>query len=896
MAVRLCDTAWAKEHNRNPATLRIFPFGSTGIMLLGVVSLSVVAACWWQIYQPEGVWLPYLAGNSMHKPGNGPSIRVAEVSQHGQTVLVRIICDKIPHAGELTPVFSGPLFELPYVLPAEVTNVDCLLTTAPHTYDGKTIAGTNVLSGKPSFLLGFMLPDEQAAATAVALIKRLNLGKLHGLDSPLFILRRNLGKDANGKPIAEEICCWIELRAKSAAKKPETSNFYIGQAYFPKGDSIEITSIERTADSMTAKGRYSLASADSAMLALYITTTNSGSTRTDPKQTMQISKGSGEFELTYPHAISGWPHLSMYGDDGTPFATLYFGNKEETAEERKLDLGHDPTAGGAETRSPDMSPDDYPLVINAEHFDILHPPEPGQLDWRFNCFIPPDHLASLLFVCWSNGVPAINPGYCTYFKVGKTGGIDLFCSISCYRLASQSEFSKLNEDERQRILANCGYPESAGVTNAVWWNVNLGAGFTAGSLIAMPPLTRDDIQFPQSVHSGHQRVIPLAGFDRPEGDGNAGRSGVELRILLEPLRLPPIRVVPNEVDRTNYVSGSGLAGTMEEALNAIKTLPVEPTDDGSQLASPATNSSQQSLRERFVNRTAQDQEKYTPQQLHDAEQLYLVANQRWGTAEAKESLQTMIREYPDINRTGCAVLYLAQMSQGDERARYLQDCIDKYNDCFYGDGVQVGAYARFLLAGDCQSRGETGKAGALFDEIKTQYAGAIDHQGNLLVPEEPFLQQQLKLANAGNYWAKFKLWQAFSQGEVPVFDLHGHRTGKHEATKDPAEAGKWLAELVKGAYLAKFEPVNGFNPKTPKEMLDQFNEHCELHSGKDSLGGASFFRTTKQGEKLIGSFLTSTPDEFKKAIEQNPNFRLISIEVVTPEMFLSHEAARQESL
>ena len=144
-----------------------------------------------------------------------------------------------------------------------------------------------------------------------------------------------------------------------------------------------------------------------------------------------------------------------------------------------------------------------------------------------------------------------------------------------------------------------------------------------------------------------------------------------------------------------------------------------------------TNDHKQSLQ--FMTRTAQDSGKYTPAQLNNAEQLYQVANQKWGTPEAKESLQTMIQKFPDINRTGCAVLYLAQMSQGDERAQHLQDCIDKYNDCFYGDGVQVGAYARFLLAKDYKSQGDTSKAKALFNEIKANYAGAIDHNANLLV-------------------------------------------------------------------------------------------------------------------------------------------------------------------
>ena len=146
---------------------------------------------------------------------------------------------------------------------------------------------------------------------------------------------------------------------------------------------------------------------------------------------------------------------------------------------------------------------------------------------------------------------------------------------------------------------------------------------------------------------------------------------------------------------------------------------------------PDTNDHKQSLQ--FMTRTAQDSGKYTPAQLNNAEQLYQIANQKWGTPEAKESLQTMVQKFPDLNRTGCAVLYLAQMTQGDERAQYLQECIDKYNDCFYGDGAQVGAYARFLLAKDYKSQGDTLKAKALFNEIKANYAGAIDHNANLLV-------------------------------------------------------------------------------------------------------------------------------------------------------------------
>jgi predicted Ser/Thr protein kinase len=111
---------------------------------------------------------------------------------------------------------------------------------------------------------------------------------------------------------------------------------YIGQAWFPQGDSIEITSVARSADLMTVRGHYSLVSHERALLALYITTMNGpgGWTKTDLKQEMDISKGRGVFELTHPHVVAGLPHVSMYAD-GHPFASLYFGTRAEALEESK---------------------------------------------------------------------------------------------------------------------------------------------------------------------------------------------------------------------------------------------------------------------------------------------------------------------------------------------------------------------------------------------------------------------------------------------------------------------------------------------------------------------------------------------------------------------------------
>ncbi|MBU6402638.1 MAG: hypothetical protein KGS61_20145, partial [Verrucomicrobia bacterium] len=132
-----------------------------------------------------------------------------------------------------------------------------------------------------------------------------------------------------------------------AATTPQASSlgtpFYIGQAWFPKHDLIEITSLTRTGDEMTVQGHYQLASADRALLALYIATTNAVHTPENPEGILEISKGAGDFRLSRTHLVPGLPHLSMYAD-GKPFAALYFGTRAEARAERELNLDRETPA------------------------------------------------------------------------------------------------------------------------------------------------------------------------------------------------------------------------------------------------------------------------------------------------------------------------------------------------------------------------------------------------------------------------------------------------------------------------------------------------------------------------------------------------------------------------
>jgi len=128
-----------------------------------------------------------------------------------------------------------------------------------------------------------------------------------------------------------------------------------------------------------------------------------------------------------------------------------------------------------------------------------------------------------------------------------------------------------------------------------------------------------------------------------------------------------------------------------------------------------------------------DRTKYSRDELQEIEALYQVANKNWGTEEAQESLRKLVNKYDEANRTGCAVLYLGQMSSGSEQVDHLKTAIEKFGECFYGDGVRVGAYARYVLGETYLDEGKPKRAKELFDEIRNGFPDAIDHKGNSLV-------------------------------------------------------------------------------------------------------------------------------------------------------------------
>ena len=139
-----------------------------------------------------------------------------------------------------------------------------------------------------------------------------------------------------------------------------------------------------------------------------------------------------------------------------------------------------------------------------------------------------------------------------------------------------------------------------------------------------------------------------------------------------------------------------------------------------------------------AKRFAGDGSRLDSETMAEVEAMYERATRTRGKAERIQALSALVREFPETNRAGCATLYLAHLVGGGQRERYLKEAIEKYHDCYYGDGVQVGPFARFKLAVHQKVKGDDAEAHKLFDEIRKEYPSAVDHDGNLLVERDEF--------------------------------------------------------------------------------------------------------------------------------------------------------------
>ena len=130
---------------------------------------------------------------------------------------------------------------------------------------------------------------------------------------------------------------------------------------------------------------------------------------------------------------------------------------------------------------------------------------------------------------------------------------------------------------------------------------------------------------------------------------------------------------------------------------------------------------------------ARDMKLFNNREFRELESDYQTASARYREADARTALETFLKKWTKGNRVGCATLYLAQKSTGEEREKLLGECIAKYSDCYYLNGAQVGGLARLYLWDHLKGTGRAADAAKLMEEIRGKYALCNDHSGRLLI-------------------------------------------------------------------------------------------------------------------------------------------------------------------
>lgn len=134
---------------------------------------------------------------------------------------------------------------------------------------------------------------------------------------------------------------------------------------------------------------------------------------------------------------------------------------------------------------------------------------------------------------------------------------------------------------------------------------------------------------------------------------------------------------------------------------------------------------------------AADSKEYRREEFTELEELYQKGNANPRTPENQEFLKQVLEKFPKSNRAGCAALYLGRYTKGDDQEKYLEMAIEKFSDCYYGDGTRVGGYARFILGMKQHQAGKQSAAKKLFEELRRDYGDTTDHGGRLVVESLP---------------------------------------------------------------------------------------------------------------------------------------------------------------
>ena len=234
--------AWF-DYNSKEFRLRVAP-----ICIL--ICVGIIAWLRWERYEPLNVWLPEMLSGDIGEQYGEAQIRVTSVTQEGQVLLVKFLCDTSYREHEILVRYFGPAFDRPEGLTANLAkkheNLDCLIAPAlMDSGDENVVAGSRQLTGASVYQIGFVLPDELAAAKAAVQLRQTHYNKPRGLQPPntallLFSLHRRVGKDAAGKEIVELLSGTL-----SWSRKLERKELTSGDTFGPVVERVVSCNLER---------------------------------------------------------------------------------------------------------------------------------------------------------------------------------------------------------------------------------------------------------------------------------------------------------------------------------------------------------------------------------------------------------------------------------------------------------------------------------------------------------------------------------------------------------------------------------------------------------------------------------------------------------------------------
>ncbi|MBK8035650.1 MAG: M48 family metalloprotease [Verrucomicrobiaceae bacterium] len=133
------------------------------------------------------------------------------------------------------------------------------------------------------------------------------------------------------------------------------------------------------------------------------------------------------------------------------------------------------------------------------------------------------------------------------------------------------------------------------------------------------------------------------------------------------------------------------------------------------------------LRERAASlahaRVKADEARFSVAELREIERLYQEAKQKETGVDIAAAFAPLIERFPASNRAGCAVLLLARLSSGPERAALLARAASQHAGDYFLDGTNVGGVARLMQAQDAQDPAEARK---WREEILSRFAEELD--------------------------------------------------------------------------------------------------------------------------------------------------------------------------